>query len=70
MVFKLLEKQCIVVSKIKKPLLASLIVTQANELVESRYNLTLGEQQYLRQKLGRPGVNSADFCGLENSVVD
>ena len=26
--------------------------------------------QYLRQKLGRPGVNSADFCGLENSVVD
>ena len=25
---------------------------------------------YLRQKLGRLGVNSADFCGLENSVVD
>ena len=29
-----------------------------------------GKYQYLRQKLGRPGVNSADFCGLENSVVD
>ncbi len=30
----------------------------------------LAKNQYLRQKLGRPGVNSADFCGLENSVVD
>jgi len=28
------------------------------------------DKQYLRQKLGSPGVNSADFCGLENSVVD
>ena len=30
---------------------------------------TLDAISYLRQKLGRPGVNSADFCGLENLVV-
>ena len=31
----------------KKTLLASLIVTQANELVESRYNLTIVIQKFL-----------------------
>ena len=61
MSFKLLEKQCIVVSKIKKPLLASLIVTQANELVESRYNLTLGEQRLIFTMIARIQPEDEDF---------
>ena len=37
----------------KKPLMASLIVTQANELVEARYNLTLGEQRFIFTMISR-----------------
>lgn len=45
----------------KKPLLASLIVTQANELVESRYNLTLGEQRLIFTMIARIQPDDEDF---------
>ncbi|MFI3136237.1 MAG: replication initiation protein [Methylococcaceae bacterium] len=45
----------------KKPLLASLIVTQANELVESRYNLTLGEQRLIFTMIARIQPEDEDF---------
>ena len=48
--------------KIKKKLqLASLIVTQANELVESRYNLTLGEQRLIFTMIARIQPEDEDF---------
>jgi plasmid replication initiation protein len=46
--------------KKKKPL-ASLIVTQANELVESRYNLTLGEQRLIFTMISRIQPEDEDF---------
>jgi len=49
------------VTKIKKPSLASLIVTQANELVESRYNLTLGEQRLIFTMIARIQPDDEDF---------
>jgi len=55
-----LEKQC-TMKKIKKSLLASLIVTQANELVESRYNLTLGEQRLIFTMIARIQPDDEDF---------
>jgi plasmid replication initiation protein len=45
----------------KKPQLASLIVTQANELVESRYNLTLGEQRLIFTMIARIQPEDEDF---------
>ncbi|MDD5494469.1 MAG: replication initiation protein [Dehalococcoidia bacterium] len=45
----------------KKPLLASQIVTQANELVESRYNLTLGEQRLIFTMIARIQPEDEDF---------
>ncbi len=45
----------------KKQLLASLIVTQANELVESRYNLTLGEQRLIFTMIARIQPEDEDF---------
>jgi len=45
----------------KKPLLSSLIVTQANELVESRYNLTLGEQRLIFTMIARIQPDDEDF---------
>jgi plasmid replication initiation protein len=45
----------------KKPLLASLIVTQANELIESRYNLTLGEQRLIFTMIARIQPDDEDF---------
>jgi len=45
----------------KKPLLSSLIVTQANELVESRYNLTLGEQRLIFTMIARIQPEDEDF---------
>src|SRR5450759_1319420 len=45
----------------KKPLIASLIVTQANELVESRYNLTLGEQRLIFTMIARIQPEDEDF---------
>ena len=48
-------------TKSKKPLLASLIVTQANELVESRYNLTLGEQRLIFTMIARIQPEDEDF---------
>src|SRR5664280_617526 len=45
----------------KKTLLASLIVTQANELVESRYNLTLGEQRLIFTMIARIQPEDEDF---------
>ncbi len=47
---------------IKKKLpLASLIVTQANELVESRYNLSLGEQRLIFTMISRIQPEDEDF---------
>ena len=45
----------------KKTPLASLIVTQANELVESRYNLTLGEQRLIFTMIARIQPDDGDF---------
>jgi plasmid replication initiation protein len=45
----------------KKPLLSTLIVTQANELVESRYNLTLGEQRLIFTMIARIQPEDEDF---------
>ena len=45
----------------KKKLLTSLIVTQANELVESRYNLTLGEQRLIFTMIARIQPEDEDF---------
>ena len=45
----------------KKPALSSLIVTQANELVESRYNLTLGEQRLIFTMISRIQPDDEDF---------
>ena len=45
----------------KKQLLASLIVTQANELIESRYNLTLGEQRLIFTMIARIQPDDEDF---------
>jgi len=45
----------------KKQLLSSLIVTQANELVESRYNLTLGEQRLIFTMIARIQPEDEDF---------
>jgi hypothetical protein len=45
----------------KKTPLASLIVTQANELVESRYNLTLGEQRLIFTMIARIQPDDEDF---------
>ena len=45
----------------KKTLVASLIVTQANELVESRYNLTLGEQRLIFTMIARIQPEDEDF---------
>lgn len=39
-------------------------------ILASQKGITIRFTQYLRQKLCSPGVNSADFCCLENSVVD
>jgi len=48
--------------KIKKKIaLSSLIVTQANKLVESRYNLTLGEQRLIFTMISRIQLNDEDF---------
>jgi plasmid replication initiation protein len=48
-------------TRIKKTPLASLIVTQANELVESRYNLTLGEQRLIFTMIARIQPDDEDF---------
>jgi len=48
-------------AKKKKTLLGSLIVTQANELVESRYNLTLGEQRLIFTMISRIQPQDEDF---------
>ena len=45
----------------KKQLLSSLIVTQANELVESRYNLTLGEQRLIFTMIAKIQPEDDDF---------
>jgi len=45
----------------KKPALSSLIVTQANELVESRYNLTLGEQRLIFTMISCIQPDDEDF---------
>jgi len=45
----------------KKQLLSSLIVTQANELVESRYNLTLGEQRLIFTMIAKIQPEDEDF---------
>jgi len=45
----------------KKPALSSLIVTQANELVESRYNLSLGEQRLIFTMISRIQPDDEDF---------
>lgn len=54
--------------KIKKSLLASLIVTQANELVESRYNLTLGEQRLIFTMIARIQPDDEDFKPYQISL--
>lgn len=45
----------------KKSQLSSLIVTQANELVESRYNLTLGEQRLIFTMIAKIQPEDEDF---------
>ncbi|MEI8209900.1 MAG: replication initiation protein [Methylococcales bacterium] len=45
----------------KNPQLASLIVTQANELVESRYNMTMGEQRLIFTMIARIQPEDEDF---------
>ena len=47
--------------KTKKSLLSSLIVTQSNQLVESRYNLTLGEQRLIFTMIARIQPEDEDF---------
>jgi hypothetical protein len=41
-----------------------------HSLATMRVNLSPFYTQYLRQKSGRLCMNSADFCYLENAVVD
>ncbi|POZ49738.1 replication initiation protein [Methylovulum psychrotolerans] len=48
----------------KKHSLSSLIVTQANELVEARYNLTLGEQRLILTMIARIQPEDEDFKSL------
>lgn len=45
----------------KKNLSASLIVTQSNQLVEARYNLTLGEQRLIFTMISRIQLDDDDF---------
>ncbi|BCG66093.1 MAG: plasmid replication initiator RepB (plasmid) [Methyloprofundus sp.] len=52
----------------KKPALSSLIVTQANELVESRYNLSLGEQRLIFTMIARIQPDDEDFKPYSISI--
>ena len=54
----------------KKTPLASLIVTQANELVESRYNLTLGEQRLIFTMIARIQPDDEDFKPYQISLSE
>lgn len=54
----------------KKPLLASLIVTQANELVEARYNLTLGEQRLIFTMISCIQPDDDDFKPYRVSITE
>ncbi|ASF46583.1 replication initiation protein [Methylovulum psychrotolerans] len=56
--------------KKQKPLPNSLIVTQANELVEVRYNLPLGEQRLVLTMISRIQPDDADFKPYRVSVSD
>lgn len=54
--------------KKKKPLPNSLIVTQANELVEARYSLPLGEQRLILTMLSHIQPNDDDFKEYRISI--
>ena len=54
----------------KKSPLASLIVTQANELVEARYNLTLGEQRLIFTMISRIQPDDCDFKPYAISISE
>ena len=54
----------------KKTLIASLIVTQANELVEARYNLTLGEQRLIFTMISRIQPEDDDFKPYRVSISE
>lgn len=56
--------------KKKKTLPSSLIVTQANELVESRYNLPLGEQRLVLTMISKIQPEDADFKPYRISVAE
>jgi plasmid replication initiation protein len=56
--------------KKQKVLPNSLIVTQANELVEARYNLPLGEQRLVLTMISRIQPDDADFKPYRVSVSD
>jgi len=56
--------------KKQKALPNSLIVTQANELVESRYNLPLGEQRLVLTMISRIQPEDEDFKPYRISVGD
>jgi hypothetical protein len=58
------------VRKKQKALPNSLIVTQANELVESRYNLPLGEQRLVLTMISRIQPEDEDFKPYRISVGD
>lgn len=54
----------------KKHSLSSLIVTQANELVEARYNLTLGEQRLILTMIARIQPEDEDFKPYCISLIE
>ena len=56
--------------KKKKPPLSSLIVTQSNELVEARYNLSLGEQRLVMVMIAQIQPNDEDFKPYRIKIAD
>lgn len=56
------------IKKTKKP--ASLLVTQANELVEARYNLTIGEQRLILTMIAHIQPDDQDFKPYDISLQE
>jgi len=54
----------------KKPAPSSLIVTQSNELIEARYNLSLGEQRLVLAMIARVQPDDEDFKTYRISIAE
>jgi len=57
-------------AKKKKAPLSSLIVTQSNELVEARYNLSLGEQRLVMAMIAQVQPGDEDFKPYRISIAE